>query len=251
MAIKMEALIKMAREQGIKIKFSHTTENGFNRFVVKSINGQSFSGKSGNTALRMMMGQSLSSAETASRAKGSAVVAKVASGVKKSKVKLPKDIKDTIKRLNAKLRRSGKTERSRVSQYKKTAERYGEERAREALTNSLLHANKIAYPATIDAKSTGSLLREPEYEEAVNWLRGLIIQKDGKYEYKRLSRVIFDEALQKGCQILYTYGRNTIWENYTPKQLARAVIQTIWRPGITSVDVAIRESKPRRKKRRR
>ena len=149
--MKLLDLVKQMQQQGHKIKYYVRKDGGI---LIKSINGTTYTGAKGNTALRNYTGVKLSAKQEAQRQYNVKKYIKLdtAENPQKKRAKtLEQELKTKLRRVQAKWRKSGNSQSGQITarKVKYRLKTYGKQEALDYLNRMEQRAMGIAYDENV------------------------------------------------------------------------------------------------------
>lgn len=138
--MNLQEIIEILQKEGHKVEYSHRKDGGY---IIRSIDGQHFSGKTGNAFARRLTGQSLSVARATQLAR-----IKMPKGKKTSKLlPIPEDLKKMLRKTQREWRKKHPTIEGTISTrgLRYQIQKYGVEEARMSLDKAYRYSMGYAY----------------------------------------------------------------------------------------------------------
>ena len=138
--MNLEQIIKILQKEGHKVEYSHRKDGGY---IIRKIDGQRFSGKTGNAFARRMTGQSLSIARATQLAR-----IRMPKGKKATKLlPIPEDLKKMLRKTQREWRKKHPTIEGTISTrgLRYQIQKYGIEEAKMSLDKAYRYSVGYAY----------------------------------------------------------------------------------------------------------
>lgn len=138
--MNLEQIIKILQKEGHKVEYTHRKDGGY---IIRKIDSQRFSGKTGNAFARRMTGQSLSIARATQLAR-----IRMPKGKKATKLlPIPEDLKKMLRKTQREWRKKHPTIEGTISTrgLRYQIQKYGIEEARMSLDKAYRYSMGFAY----------------------------------------------------------------------------------------------------------
>lgn len=138
--MNLEEIIKILQKEGHKVEYSHRKDGGY---IIRSIDGQRFSGKTGNAFARRLTGTSLSIARATQLAR-----IRMPKGKKQTKLlPIPEELKKMLRKTQREWRKKHPTIEGTISTrgLRYQIQKYGVEEARMSLDKAYRYSMGYAY----------------------------------------------------------------------------------------------------------